>query len=50
MFDFFFRGSQFFGIVYFGPFGHYLHKVLDRIFKGKKDNKTVAKKVEELKE
>lgn len=34
-----------FGAVYFGPFGHYLHKVLDKIFKGKKDSKTVAKKV-----
>lgn len=34
-----------FGFAYGGPFGHYLHKVLDRIFKGKKDKKTVAKKV-----
>ncbi|ONK66596.1 uncharacterized protein A4U43_C06F10000 [Asparagus officinalis] len=34
-----------FGFLYYGPFGHYLHKTLDRIFKGKKDKKTVAKKV-----
>ncbi|KAK4761163.1 hypothetical protein SAY87_006056 [Trapa incisa] len=34
-----------FGLVYLGPFGHCLHILLDRIFKGKKDSKTVAKKV-----
>uniref|UniRef100_A0A0D9VDY3 Peroxisomal membrane protein PMP22 n=1 Tax=Leersia perrieri TaxID=77586 RepID=A0A0D9VDY3_9ORYZ len=34
-----------FGFAYGGPFGHYMHKVLDYIFKGKKDTKTVAKKV-----
>ncbi|KAH7545720.1 hypothetical protein FEM48_Zijuj01G0123600 [Ziziphus jujuba var. spinosa] len=34
-----------FGAVYLGPFGHYLHLALDKIFKGKKDTKTVAKKV-----
>ncbi|PKA59035.1 Peroxisomal membrane protein PMP22 [Apostasia shenzhenica] len=34
-----------FGFAYGGPFGHFLHKLLDKIFKGKKDNKTVAKKV-----
>nr|XP_010915328.1 peroxisomal membrane protein PMP22 isoform X1 [Elaeis guineensis] len=34
-----------FGFAYGGPFGHFLHKLLDIIFKGKKDNKTVAKKV-----
>ncbi|KAJ3691954.1 hypothetical protein LUZ60_012304 [Juncus effusus] len=34
-----------FGFSYGGPFGHYLHKVLDYIFKGKKDKTTVAKKV-----
>ncbi|KAG6493273.1 hypothetical protein ZIOFF_048251 [Zingiber officinale] len=34
-----------FGFAYGGPFGHYLHKLLDIIFKGKKDSKTVAKKV-----
>ncbi|KAG6490112.1 hypothetical protein ZIOFF_051394 [Zingiber officinale] len=36
---------QLFGFAYGGPFGHYLHKLLDIIFKGKKDSKTVAKKV-----
>ncbi|TVU33136.1 hypothetical protein EJB05_24921, partial [Eragrostis curvula] len=34
-----------FGFAYGGPFGHFWHKVLDYIFKGKKDNKTIAKKV-----
>ncbi|GAV73219.1 Mpv17_PMP22 domain-containing protein [Cephalotus follicularis] len=34
-----------FGVAYLGPFGHFLHIILDRIFKGKKDTKTVAKKV-----
>ncbi|XP_020700778.1 peroxisomal membrane protein PMP22 [Dendrobium catenatum] len=34
-----------FGFAYGGPFGHFLHKLLDKLFKGKKDNKTVAKKV-----
>lgn len=34
-----------FGFAYGGPFGHFLHKLLDIIFKGKKDSKTVAKKV-----
>ncbi|KAL6197905.1 hypothetical protein ACLB2K_027697 [Fragaria x ananassa] len=34
-----------FGVAYLGPFGHFLHLILDKIFKGKKDNKTVAKKV-----
>ncbi|KAH0970033.1 hypothetical protein GBA52_022189 [Prunus armeniaca] len=34
-----------FGAVYLGPFGHFLHLILDKIFKGKKDSKTVAKKV-----
>ncbi|KAL6592221.1 hypothetical protein ACP70R_028663 [Stipagrostis hirtigluma subsp. patula] len=34
-----------FGFAYGGPFGHFLHKVLDYIFKGKKDTKTIAKKV-----
>ena len=37
---------QLFGVAYLGPFGHFLHLILDKIFKGKKDNKTVAKKVE----
>ncbi|KAJ8621994.1 hypothetical protein MRB53_030523 [Persea americana] len=34
-----------FGFAYGGPFGHFLHKLMDSIFKGRKDNKTVAKKV-----
>ncbi|PKI57395.1 hypothetical protein CRG98_022240 [Punica granatum] len=33
------------GFAYLGPFGHYLHVILEKIFKGKKDSKTVAKKV-----
>ena len=33
------------GSGYLRPFGHFLHTLLDRIFKGKKDSKTVAKKV-----
>ncbi|WCJ24082.1 Peroxisomal membrane 22 kDa (Mpv17/PMP22) family protein [Euphorbia peplus] len=34
-----------FGFAYRAPFGHFFHKLMDTIFKGKKDNKTVAKKV-----
>ncbi|KAL8260269.1 hypothetical protein R6Q59_028222 [Mikania micrantha] len=34
-----------FGFAYLGPFGHYYHILLDKLFKGKKDSKTVAKKV-----
>ncbi|TKY72175.1 Peroxisomal membrane protein PMP22 [Spatholobus suberectus] len=34
-----------FGAAYLGPFGHFFHLMLDKIFKGKKDSKTVAKKV-----
>ncbi|KAL5542301.1 hypothetical protein UlMin_010011 [Ulmus minor] len=34
-----------YGFAYSGPFGHFLHKLMDRIFKGKKGNETVAKKV-----
>lgn len=34
-----------YGLVYAGPFGHFLHKLMDIIFRGKKGNKTVAKKV-----
>ncbi|XP_062150018.1 peroxisomal membrane protein PMP22 [Alnus glutinosa] len=34
-----------YGFAYGGPFGHFLHKLMDKIFKGKKGNKTVAKKV-----
>ncbi|KAF6173280.1 hypothetical protein GIB67_026975 [Kingdonia uniflora] len=33
------------GFAYMGPFGHFFHKWMDKIFKGKKDTKTVAKKV-----
>jgi len=36
---------QLFGFAHGGPFGHFLHKILDYIFKGKKDTKTIAKKV-----
>ncbi|KAA8515526.1 hypothetical protein F0562_018863 [Nyssa sinensis] len=34
-----------FGFAYLGPFGHFFHILLDKISKGKKDSKTVAKKV-----
>ncbi|CAN4116661.1 unnamed protein product [Withania somnifera] len=34
-----------FGFAYLGPFGHFLHLLLDKLFKGKKDSPTVAKKV-----
>lgn len=34
-----------FGFAYLGPFGHFFHLLLDKLFKGKKDSKTVAKKV-----
>ncbi|KAL9320820.1 hypothetical protein ACSQ67_012659 [Phaseolus vulgaris] len=34
-----------FGAGYIGPFGHFFHLILDKIFKGKRDTKTVAKKV-----
>ncbi|ONK63866.1 uncharacterized protein A4U43_C07F19740 [Asparagus officinalis] len=34
-----------YGFAYGGPFGHFLHKLMDTIFKGKKGNKTVAQKV-----
>ncbi|KAH6787758.1 Peroxisomal membrane 22 kDa family protein [Perilla frutescens var. hirtella] len=34
-----------FGAAYLGPLGHYFHILLDKIFKGKKDSSTVAKKV-----
>jgi len=36
---------QLFGFAYGGPFGHFLYKFLDYIFQGKKDTKTIAKKV-----
>ncbi|WOK95393.1 hypothetical protein Cni_G04100 [Canna indica] len=34
-----------YGFVYAGPFGHFLHKLMEKIFKGKKGKETVAKKV-----
>ncbi|CAL5350026.1 unnamed protein product [Camellia sinensis] len=34
-----------YGLLYSGPFGHFFHKLMDLIIKGKKGNKTVAKKV-----
>uniref|UniRef100_A0A2P2K0I4 Peroxisomal membrane protein PMP22 n=1 Tax=Rhizophora mucronata TaxID=61149 RepID=A0A2P2K0I4_RHIMU len=34
-----------YGFAYGGPFGHFLHKLMDIIFKKKKDNTTIAKKV-----
>ncbi|XP_010539236.1 PREDICTED: peroxisomal membrane protein PMP22 [Tarenaya hassleriana] len=34
-----------FGTGFLGPFGHFYHILLDKIFKGKKDTKTIAKKV-----
>ncbi|KAK9287848.1 hypothetical protein L1049_016290 [Liquidambar formosana] len=34
-----------YGFAYAGPFGHFLHKLMDIIFKGEKGKKTVAKKV-----
>lgn len=34
-----------YGLVYGGPFGHYFHKLMDKVFQGKKGNATVAKKV-----
>ncbi|KAL5165178.1 Cell division cycle protein 48 [Glycine soja] len=33
-----------YGFAYSGPFGHFLHKLMDKIFKGEKGNDTVAKK------
>lgn len=36
---------QLYGFAYSGPFGHFLHKLMDVIFQGKKGNKTVAQKV-----
>lgn len=36
---------QLYGFAYGGPFGHFFHKLMDTIFKGKKGNSTVAKKV-----
>jgi hypothetical protein len=42
------KKKQLFGFAYGGPFGHLVHKVLDSIFKGKRDKKTVAKKVQKF--
>ena len=36
---------QLYGFAYSGPFGHFLHKLMEKIFKGEKGNDTVAKKV-----
>ncbi|KAJ0962665.1 hypothetical protein J5N97_027787 [Dioscorea zingiberensis] len=33
-----------YGFAYGGPFGHFLHKLMDAIFNGKKGKTTVAKK------
>ncbi|EXB93719.1 Peroxisomal membrane protein [Morus notabilis] len=34
-----------YGFAYAGPFGHFLHKLMEIIFDGKQDNKTVDKRV-----
>ncbi|KNA24138.1 hypothetical protein SOVF_018690 [Spinacia oleracea] len=34
-----------YGFFYIGPFGHFFHKVMDKIFRGKKGNTIVGKKV-----
>ncbi|XP_073012664.1 peroxisomal membrane protein PMP22-like [Typha latifolia] len=34
-----------YGFAYAGPFGHFLHKLMEIIFKGKKGTETTAKKV-----
>ncbi|CAL0321132.1 unnamed protein product [Lupinus luteus] len=34
-----------YGFAYSGPFGHFLHKLMDKIFKEQKGSDTVAKKV-----
>ncbi|KAL5711941.1 hypothetical protein ACHQM5_014162 [Ranunculus cassubicifolius] len=34
-----------YGFGYAGPLGHFYHKLMDYIFKGKKDTQTIAKKV-----
>ncbi|XP_060171062.1 uncharacterized protein LOC132602057 isoform X2 [Lycium barbarum] len=38
------RHVKLFGFAYLGPFGHFFHLLLDKLFKGKKDTTTVAKK------
>ncbi|KAG0447761.1 hypothetical protein HPP92_028154 [Vanilla planifolia] len=34
-----------YGFAYAGPFGHFLHKLMDYLFRGKKGNSTIVKKV-----
>ncbi|KAI4345839.1 hypothetical protein L6164_012928 [Bauhinia variegata] len=34
-----------YGFAYSGPFGHFFHKLMSKLFKGKKGNETIAKKV-----
>ncbi|KAI4342658.1 hypothetical protein MLD38_027254 [Melastoma candidum] len=34
-----------YGSAYLGPFGHFLHKLMDILFRGKKGNRTIAMKV-----
>ncbi|KAL2612165.1 hypothetical protein R1flu_023857 [Riccia fluitans] len=34
-----------YGLLYGGPFGHFFHKLMDRIYAGRRDGKTVLKKV-----
>ncbi|EFJ38215.1 hypothetical protein SELMODRAFT_73281 [Selaginella moellendorffii] len=34
-----------YGLLYGGPFGHFFHKLMDYVFAGKRDQKTVTKKV-----
>ncbi|KAH9611570.1 hypothetical protein KSS87_010336 [Heliosperma pusillum] len=34
-----------YGFLYSGPLGHFFHKLMDKIFKGKQGNTTVGKKV-----
>jgi len=34
-----------YGFAYAGPFGHFFHKLMEKIFKGKKGKETTAKKV-----
>ncbi|KAM0039343.1 hypothetical protein Hdeb2414_s0012g00381021 [Helianthus debilis subsp. tardiflorus] len=36
---------QLFGFAYLGPFGHYYHILLDKLFIGKKDSTTVSRKL-----
>lgn len=43
--EFFRLLQQIFAGGFLGPVGHFFHTTLDKIFQGKKDTKTVAKKV-----